>query len=107
MVGLTSVLAVAVVLGQAPAPADAARVGGRVVAADNGAPLPDTCVTLIRFGGGRGSRPAGLPSAPPPQAITDQDGRFVFEGVAPGTYTFDVLRSGFAPLLNAAFSPPQ
>jgi Carboxypeptidase regulatory-like domain len=107
MVGLTSVLAVAVVLGQAPAPADAARVGGRVVAADNSAPLPDTRVTLVRFGGGRGSRPAVLQSAPPPQAITDQDGRFVFEGVAPGTYTFDVLRSGFAPLLNAAFSPPQ
>jgi Carboxypeptidase regulatory-like domain len=107
MVGLTSVLAVAVVLAQAPAATDAARVGGRVVAADSGAPLPDVRVTLVRFGAGRGPRPPALPPGPPPQDITDQDGRFVFEGVAPGTYLFDVVHSGYAPLLNAAFVPPQ
>jgi hypothetical protein len=107
MVGLTSVLAVAVLLAQAPAPAEVARVGGRVVAADNGAPLSDARVTLAPFVGGRGPRPAVLPPGPPPQAITDQDGRFVFEGVAPGTYIFNVQRSGYAPLLNPPIGPPQ
>jgi Carboxypeptidase regulatory-like domain len=107
MVGLTSVLAVAVVLAQTPASTQAARVGGRVVAADNGAPLPDARVTLAPFVGGRGPRPAVLPPGPPPQVITDQDGRFVFEGVAPGTYTFDAQRSGYAPLRNIASGPPQ
>jgi hypothetical protein len=107
MVGLTSVLAVAVVLAQAPGSTQAVRVGGRVVAADNGAPLPDARVTLVRFGGARGPRPAVPPPGPPPQVITDQDGRFVFEGVAPGTYIFDAQRSGYAPLLGAAVGPPQ
>jgi hypothetical protein len=107
MVGLTSVLAVAALLAQAPASTQAARVGGRVMADDNGAPLPDARVTLAPFVGGRGPRPAVLPSGPPPQAITDQDGRFVFEGVTPGTYTFDAQRSGYAPLRNMASGPPQ
>jgi protocatechuate 3,4-dioxygenase beta subunit len=107
MVGLTSVLAIAVVLAQAPTSMQAARVGGRVVAADNGAPLSDARVTLAPFVARRGPRPAVLPSGPPPQAITDQDGRFVFEGVAPGTYTFDAQRSGYAPLRNMASGPPQ
>jgi hypothetical protein len=30
------------------------------------------------------------------QTTTDQDGRFVFDGVAPGTYTLDAQRSGYA-----------
>jgi hypothetical protein len=31
----------------------------------------------------------------------------LFEGVAPGTYTFDAQRSGYAPLRNFAGGPPQ
>jgi carboxypeptidase family protein len=105
---LPSVLAVAVVLAQAPAPTQAARIAGRVVAADSGVPLPDARVTLAPFvvrQGGAG--PAVLQSGPPPQAITDQDGRFVFEGVAPGAYTFDAQHSGYASLRNIGSGPPQ
>jgi hypothetical protein len=35
------------------------------------------------------------------------DGRFVFESVAPGTYTFHAVRSGYAPLQNVGSGPPQ
>ncbi|PWT81937.1 MAG: hypothetical protein C5B57_09555 [Blastocatellia bacterium] len=107
MFGLTSVLAVAVVLAQAPAPTQAARIAGRVVAADSGAPLSDARVTLAPVVRGRGAGTAVLPPGPPPQAITDQNGRFVFEGVAPGTYTFDAQRSGYAPLRTIGSGPPQ
>jgi carboxypeptidase family protein len=39
-----------------------------------------------------------VPMGPPPQAITDQDGRFAFARLGPGEYRIDVQRSGYAPL---------
>ena len=33
---------------------------------------------------------------PPPQAVTDQDGRYVFERLRPGTYTVTVEKTGYA-----------
>jgi protocatechuate 3,4-dioxygenase beta subunit len=35
---------------------------------------------------------------PPPQAITDQDGRFVFDRIFAGTYTVDAQKTGFVSL---------
>ena len=44
--------------------------------------------------------PAAMPTGPfgmPPQAVTDQDGRFVFDKLAPGDYHINTQKSGFAP----------
>lgn len=41
----------------------------------------------------------------PPQAITDQDGRFVFDALAPGEYRLNAQKIGFAPLLGPGSRP--
>jgi protocatechuate 3,4-dioxygenase beta subunit len=43
--------------------------------------------------------------AMPPQGMTDQDGRFVFNGVAPGEYRIDVQRTGFASSADPTARP--
>ena len=37
--------------------------------------------------------------------MTDQDGRFVFNGVAPGEYRIDVQKTGFASLMDPSTRP--
>jgi protocatechuate 3,4-dioxygenase beta subunit len=57
--------------------------------------------------------PDGRPTGPiaqggmwrPLQAQTSEDGRFVFDAVAPGTYRLDVQKSGFAPLAEPGRAP--
>jgi len=50
--------------------------------------------------------PAGPRSAPPTgritllQAFTDQDGRFVFDALMPGTYRVDVQKTGYASMFD-------
>jgi protocatechuate 3,4-dioxygenase beta subunit len=41
----------------------------------------------------------------PPQGLTDQDGRFVFNGLAPGEYRVDVQKTGFASLVDPTTRP--
>ena len=41
----------------------------------------------------------------PPQATSDQEGRFAFEQLAPGEYRLDVQKTGFAPLLSPGTRP--
>jgi hypothetical protein len=84
-------LSVALVSGQAPAPAGStARISGRVVAEGDHTPLVGAHVTLIPF-----KLMAG-PFGPALQAVTDQDGRYVFENLAPGSYRIQAQRAGFA-----------
>ena len=59
----------------------------------SGANTPVSGARVSLFPAGRPSGPIG----PPPQAISDQDGRFVFDRVSPGTYRLDAQKSGFAP----------
>jgi len=84
-------LLVALSLSQAPAADQAGRVSGRVTLLGAGSPVSGARISLFPAG-----RPSG-PIGPPPQAISDQDGRFVFDQVSPGNYFLDAQKSGFAP----------
>jgi hypothetical protein len=63
------------------------------------APLADARVVLMPILG-RGAPPPRpmMRMGPPPQAITDQDGRFAFTALRAGEYHVDVQRTGYAPL---------
>ena len=74
-----------------------AQLSGRVVEERTGAPISSARVVLI---------PQQVnASGPPPLTITDQDGRYTFEGVAPGRYRVDVQKSGILPLADPAKAP--
>src|SRR5205085_10180502 len=93
-------LFVALTLAQTPAPqasAPTARLAGRVTVEGTNAPLANARVVLLPAPGRMTQRPM-VPMGPPPQATTDQDGRFAFSGLRPGEYRIDVQRSGDAPL---------
>src|SRR5438270_13174430 len=90
---------VALSLSQVAAPSAAGRVSGRVTSDGSNAPVAGARILLL---------PAGRPTGPlgmPPQALTDQDGRFVLEQVAAGNYRVDVQKAGFAPLSDPARPP--
>ena len=84
-------LLVALSLSQSPAADQGGRVSGRVTLLGADSPVSGARISLLPA-----SRPSG-PMGPPPQAISDQDGRFVFDQVSPGTYFLDAQKSGFAP----------
>ena len=71
-----------------------AYLSGRVVEEGTGAPVSSARVILF-------SQPRNAPG-PIPQTITDQDGRYTFEGVAPGRYRVDVQKSGILPPADPA-----
>jgi hypothetical protein len=86
--------------GSPPQPAaPTARLAGRVTVEGTNAPLSDARVVLMPMFA-RGTPPPRpmLAMGPPPQAITDQDGRFAFPHLRPGEYRIDVQRTGYAPL---------
>ena len=89
-------LLVALSLDQAPAADQTGRITGRVTVAGANTAVSGARVILLPT-----ARPTG-PMGQPPQAITDQDGRYAFDRVAPGTYRIDAQRTGFAPLSDPA-----
>jgi len=74
--------------------AQSATVEGHARAEEGGAPVQFALVRLVRAD----SRP--LSSDTPPQGITDADGRYRFDGVAPGRYRVELLPIGFRPVLS-------
>lgn len=92
-------LFVAILSSQAAPAATTGRIAGRVTVEGANTPVPSARVML--FPVGRPSGPIGLP----PQALTDQEGRFAFEGLAPGEYRVDVQKAGFAPLFSLGTRP--
>jgi len=78
------------------------RIAGRVTVDGANSPVAGARIMLfpaVRPGGQM--RMMGMP----PQALTDQDGRFVFDKLAPGSYRMDVQKTGFAPLVEPGRAP--
>jgi protocatechuate 3,4-dioxygenase beta subunit len=69
--------------------ARAARIGGRVVAADTGKPLRGAVVTVVD------TRAANPTERQGRWLATDANGRWEFQDLAPGRYTLSVSKSGY------------
>jgi protocatechuate 3,4-dioxygenase beta subunit len=96
-------LLLALSMDQAAAPAATGRISGRVTAEGTNAPIAGARVMVFPMMR-RGAPPTG-PMAIPPQGLTDQDGRFVFNGLAPGEYRVDVQKTGFASSMDPTTRP--
>ena len=91
---MLTVLIVAV-LAQAPQPA-ASRDGvisGRVVDAGTGRPIS---AAIVSIGGGAVARREEGPGQAPVRILTGADGRFLFTGLAPGSFTVTATKNGYA-----------
>jgi hypothetical protein len=92
-----ALLAAMLILGvsaTADAIAQKATVEGHARAEEGGTPVQFALVRLVR------ADSCPLPSDNPPQGITNADGRYRFDGVAPGRYRVQLLRIGFRPVLS-------
>ena len=96
-------LLLALSMDQTAAPAATGRISGRVTAEGTNAPIAGARVMVFPMMR-RGTPPTG-PMAFPPQGSTDQDGRFVFNGLAPGEYRVDVQKTGFASSMDPTTRP--
>ena len=100
---MLAALLAALSFSQTPAPAATSRLSGRVTAEGTNAPVAGARVMVFPMM--RAAMPPSGPMAIPPQAMTDQDGRFVFNSVAPGEYRIDVQKTGFASLMDPSTRP--
>jgi len=102
MQSITGLLA-ALLMIQTAAPAATGRLSGRVIADGTNAPVAGARVMIFPMM--RRQMPPTGPMAMPPQGMTDQDGRFVFNGLAPGEYRVDVQKTGFASSMDPTARP--
>ena len=107
MLAIGSLLVALTLTQAAPAAEQTGRIAGRITAA--GANTPVAGVRIVLLPAGRPNGPMG-PMGPmamgmPPQAITDQDGRFAFDRVAAGSYRINADKSGFAPIADMTRMP--
>lgn len=92
-----ALLAGLLILGTSATPgasAQKATVEVHARAEENGAPVQFALVQLVP------AESSPSPSASPPQGMTNADGRYRFDGVAPGRYRVQLLRIGFRPTLS-------
>lgn len=82
-----------------PSSDQAGLVSGRVTAEGGNTPIAGVRIMLMPT-----SRPTG-PMGMPPQAVTDQDGRYVIDPLAPGTYRVNAEKTGYAPIADIGRSP--
>jgi hypothetical protein len=96
-------LLVAMSLSQAPPAATTGGIAGRVTVDGADTPVAGARILLVFDG-----RPSGLtvmPGGMPLQSVTDREGRFAFDQLAPGTYRLDVQKTGFVPPLRPGTRP--
>jgi protocatechuate 3,4-dioxygenase beta subunit len=88
-----------------PTAATTGRIAGRVTIEGANTPVAGARIVLV---------PTARPAAPmgpmgpvrmSPQTLTDQDGRFVFDKLAPGSYRVDVQKTGLAALVEPGRAP--
>jgi len=99
MLAIVSLLVALTLTQAAPAAEQTGRIAGRITAA--GANTPVAGVRIFLMPAARPSGPGGMP----PQAISDQDGRYVFDRGAAGTYRINADKSGFAPIADMTRMP--
>src|SRR6266536_2636966 len=95
-------LLIALSMGQA-APAANGQLSGRVTAEGTNAAIAGARVIVIQM-----MRPTTMRTGPmniPPQGMTDQDGRFVFNNLEAGEYRIDVQKTGIASGLDPTKRP--
>jgi hypothetical protein len=93
-------LAFALSLSQATPPIAAGRSAGRVMAEGGNTPIAGARIMLLPAAG------PGVPLGVPLQAVTDKDGRFAFERIAPGDYYVDVRKAGYVSTSDPNNPPP-
>ena len=100
---MVAALFAALSFSQTPAQAATGRLSGRVIAEGTHAPIAAARVMVLPMM--RAATPPTGPFAIPPQAMTDQDGRFVFNSLAPGEYRIEVQKTGFASSADSTARP--
>ncbi len=95
-------LVVALSLSQAAPAADTTgRVAGRITLEGANTPISGARVMLVPTGPPtRPIVPMPMRMGPPPQATTDQDGRYVFPRIRPGVYRVQVEKTGYASFVD-------
>ena len=100
---MIAALLAALSFSQTPAQAATGRLSGRVIAEGTNAPIAAARVMVLPMM--RSATPPTGPFTVPPQAMTDQDGQFVVNSLAPGEYRIEVQKTGFASSADPTTRP--
>src|SRR4051794_29158311 len=105
MLAIGSLLVALTLTQAAPTEVQTGRIAGRITA--EGANTPIAGARIILMPAARPTGPMGPmgPMGMPPQALTDQDGRYLFDRIAAGSYRINADKSGFAPIADLMRPP--